>query len=170
MGDPNETTATASKDSNVVTGNANVAGGIALDFENGFVPQAGNVFQLISASGTLNTSNIQFDVTGLMPGWNYNTALVGGNYQLTSLTNAVAALPGDFDFNGVVDAADYVLCRKGFGTAYTQHDYDVWRAHFGQPAGSGSGTSTNAAVPEPATLVLLMCPAAGVCRPRCRAA
>ncbi len=46
--------------------------------------------------------------------------------------------------------------RKGLGTTYTQADYDVWRAHFGQTAGSGSGASANAAVPEPATLMLLM--------------
>jgi hypothetical protein len=37
----------------------------------------------------------------------------------------------------------------------------AWRTHFGQPASSGSSTGVNAAVPEPATLVLLMFAAAG---------
>ena len=65
-------------------------------------------------------------------------------------------VPGAFNGNGSVDAADYVVWRKGLGTIYTQTDFNVWRGNFGQPAGSGSGASANAAVPEPATLVLLM--------------
>ena len=28
--------------------------------------------------------------------------------------------------------------RKGLGSTYTQNDYEVWHAHFGQPTGSGS--------------------------------
>ena len=62
-------------------------------------------------------------------------------------------LPGDYNHNGIVDAADYVVWRKG---AATQTDYNIWRANFGQTAGSGSGVSANATVPEPATLVLLL--------------
>ena len=34
--------------------------------------------------------------------------------------------------------------------------YGTWRAHFGETAFSGSGASANAAVPEPATLVLFL--------------
>jgi hypothetical protein len=72
---------------------------------------------------------------------------------------ATVPQPGDFDGNGIVDAADYVLWRKGLGTTYTQADYDVWRAHFGQTAGSGAGTSAGTsafdAVPEPSTLFLV---------------
>ena len=44
-------------------------------------------------------------------------------------------LPGDYNRDGVVDAADYVVWRKGMGTTYTQGDYDVWRAHFGASLG-----------------------------------
>jgi hypothetical protein len=35
-------------------------------------------------------------------------------------------------------------------------DHDVWRAHFGQHAGSGAGDGANAAVPEPATEVMFI--------------
>jgi hypothetical protein len=73
------------------------------------------------------------------------------------------ALAGDFNNDGRIDAADYVVWRQGLGTTYTQADYDVWRTHFGQTTGSGAGISTNAAVPEPATLVLLIFAAAGSC-------
>jgi hypothetical protein len=67
----------------------------------------------------------------------------------------VSTLPtGDFNGDGTVNAADYVVWRKGFGTSYTQNDYNTWRAHFGQATGSGAGTTVNAAVPEPRTLVM----------------
>ena len=36
------------------------------------------------------------------------------------VSNAVAHLPGDFNHDGTVDAADYVVCRKGLGTTNTQ--------------------------------------------------
>lgn len=70
-------------------------------------------------------------------------------------------VPGDFNNNGVVDSADYVTWRKGLGTVYTQADYGIWRAHFGQTAGSGTGDIANTAVPEPTTLMLLMFATAG---------
>ena len=74
-------------------------------------------------------------------------------------------LPGDFNQDGVVDAADYVVWRKGLNTTYVQDDYNTWRTHFGESAqlivntGSGTGSfeaSSSAAVPEPAAWVLLM--------------
>jgi hypothetical protein len=63
-------------------------------------------------------------------------------------------IPGDFNHNGIVDAADYVTWRKGLGTIYTQSDYDLWRAHFGQSAGSGSAAFDGRAVPEPNVLAI----------------
>ena len=71
-------------------------------------------------------------------------------------------LPGDYNGNGVVDSADYIVWRNGLGTTYTQNDYDVWRAHFGQTAGSGSALPSaeplSATVPEPPALVQLISP------------
>jgi hypothetical protein len=137
----------------VVTGNVSVAGGIQLDFENGFAPKTGDVFQLVSATGTLGTGNLQFDINGLLPGWSYETAMVGGAYQLTSLNDAVSALPGDFTGDHVVDVADYVTWRKGLDTRYTQSDYDAWRANFGRSSGGGGALNTSA-VPEPGAFLL----------------
>jgi formylglycine-generating enzyme required for sulfatase activity len=59
---------------------------------------------------------------------------------------------GDFNHNGTVDAADYVVWRKTGING--QQGYNDWRSHFGQPAGSGSGAIANATVPEPSTLLL----------------
>jgi hypothetical protein len=92
--------------------------------------------------------------------WNASQLYVNGILSVN--------IAGDYNSNGIVDAADYVVWRKGLGTIYTQNDYNVWRAHFGQPAGSGAGAITDSAVPEPTTLVLLMIAAAGGCLRRAR--
>jgi hypothetical protein len=75
-----------------------------------------------------------------------------------------AGVNGDYNNNGVVDAADYVLWRKHLNTPTTLPndstpgvalgDYTVWRTNFGRTA-SGSGASLSA-VPEPATSQLAL--------------
>jgi hypothetical protein len=81
-------------------------------------------------------------------------------YTSTSVTlKVVAGIPGDYNQNGTVDAADYVVWRKTDGSSA---GYNLWRNNFGEPAGSGSGASANATVPEPATLVMLILVAVGM--------
>jgi PEP-CTERM motif len=87
-----------------------------------------------------------------------------------------ATSSGDYNDNGVVDAADYVVWRKNNNTAVTlpndstpgttPADYDVWRAHYGQTAGPGSGANANTAVPEPSTAVMLFTGILAICRRR----
>jgi hypothetical protein len=68
---------------------------------------------------------------------------------------ASALTPGDYNGNGKVDAADYALWRKSpsdYGG--NPAGYNTWRSNFGNPPGSGSGSSlTN--VPEPETILLV---------------
>ncbi len=68
--------------------------------------------------------------------------------------------PGDFNHDSKVDAADYLVWRKGVSAGFIQSDYDVWRSHFGQTDGSRSylvgAASVAMAVPEPATLGLAL--------------
>jgi hypothetical protein len=74
------------------------------------------------------------------------------------VSNAVAQLPGDYNNDGKVDAADYVVWRK---TGSTSDDYNTWRTSFGRSLVAGSGSvllsaeSLSAAVPEPTTVLLL---------------
>jgi hypothetical protein len=79
---------------------------------------------------------------------------------------ALPPLPGDYNLNGVVDAADYILWRKSLGTATVLFNDDTpgigpddstrWRANFGQTAGSGATAgSPSSAVPEPASALVL---------------
>ena len=94
---------------------------------------------------------------------NLNDTFFTGTGVLNVTALPVLGVPGDFNNNGVVDAADYVLWRNGGPLAneidapgvVNAQDYTDWQARFGNTAGSGSGL-TGAAVPEPATFVLLM--------------
>jgi hypothetical protein len=61
-------------------------------------------------------------------------------------------MPGDFNGNGTVDAADYLVWRKRDNS---QKGYDVWRANFGQGQQGTARSSGLASVPEPSTLFLL---------------
>lgn len=74
--------------------------------------------------------------------------------QLYELSLSVAVLlPGDFNFDGVVNAADYAVWRKIDGTP---EGYSMWRANFGATDASGlAGASSSSAVPEPRAVVLL---------------
>ena len=85
------------------------------------------------------------------------------NFRLDAAATVKLFPPGDYNVDGVVDSADYVVWRKGLGTTYTQDHYNIWRAHFGETLGSGAGVSANAAVPEPATFLTLMFGVAGWC-------
>jgi len=60
-------------------------------------------------------------------------------------------LPGDFNFDGNVDAADYVVWRKTDGTP---DGYNTLRSNFGRTSGSGLAARENP-VPEPGGLALL---------------
>ena len=93
--------------------------------------------------------------------WAGNVPAGGYGSFASSVTNVqvdyvrvYAGVPGDFNGNGTVDAADYVVWRKGLATMYTQTDYDVWCCAL-RSAAAGSGASANIAVPEVTTAQLM---------------
>ncbi len=146
----------------IANGHAALNGQLIVTLSN-FTPLAGNSFDLLdwaTASGSFNFISLPTLASGLV--WDTSQLYTSGILSVELL--------GDYNHNGIVDAADYIVWRNGLGTIYTQNDYNVWRAHFGRTAGSGSGANAIAAVPEPATLVLLMFAAAGWCLRRGRAA
>jgi hypothetical protein len=75
-------------------------------------------------------------------------------------------LAGDYNFNNVVDVADYVVWRDLLGSTVDlradgsgpiagvsdgvvdQHDYDFWKANFGNVLGAGGGASASSAAGE----------------------
>ena len=84
----------------------------------------------------------------------YNRAL--SLSEIGALAMLPTTLAGDFNFDGRVDTADYVVWRKNGGT---QQDYNLWRANFGRSSG-GTGASFTNSVPEPCTSLALF---VGVC-------
>ena len=59
-----------------------------------------------------------------------------------------AGLNGDFDVDGDVDGDDFLEWQRGTATPA---DLALWQGNYGAP----SGTATNSAVPEPASVLLL---------------
>jgi hypothetical protein len=63
-------------------------------------------------------------------------------------------LPGDFNDDGTVDAADYVVWRKGvIPPSHAGEGYADFYAHYGESLGGGG--SGGRGVPEPTSLALL---------------
>jgi hypothetical protein len=72
------------------------------------------------------------------------------------IESTAVVLDGDYNADGKVDAADYVVWRKD-PTAHGGNPagYNTWRTNFGRPAGAGSAIGNAAVVPEPAPLLLV---------------
>ncbi len=139
-------------------------GTFAADTSPAFAPgSSGNVFSTLGSSASFGTR-------------------VSASVLTIIRTNA--ATSPDYNDNGVVDAADYVLWRHTLGQAVTpgsgadgnnsgfvdQPDFDLWRANFGVGSGSGASLHLNA-IPEPTTsllLALVMLLSSAGSRVRCR--
>ncbi len=96
----------------------------------------------------------------------YISSKVNGTIYL--VTNSVP-LAGDYNRNGVVDTADYLVWRKsqdetgyhlaadGDGNGVVNMlDYSIWRGHFGQVWSGGSGAGETVTIPEPTSAWLLI--------------
>jgi autotransporter-associated beta strand protein len=108
------------------------------------------VYKLINYSGTLNGSLANLEL-GTTPGGDLEFELVDSGTSI-DLVASYVMLDGDFNSDFVVDAADYVVWRKGSGVLPTPDNYNIWRTNFGRTAGGGS--ASNATVPEPAGALL----------------
>ena len=84
----------------------------------------------LDIAAAVSANNDVSIVRGLGDG-NFSTA---EHFAVGAGTNAVVT-NGDFNADGRVDAADYVVWRKNGGT---RQEYDAWRANFGQSASPGS--------------------------------
>ncbi|MGD9634360.1 MAG: hypothetical protein AB7G28_06645 [Pirellulales bacterium] len=90
--------------------------------------------------------------------------------MIDTMPETPLGLPGDYNGDHTVDAADYTIYRDSVGQSTLNNrgpgitgpvgaaDYDVWKAHFGDSSGGGANSPVEiAGVPEPcawATLVL----------------
>ncbi len=152
----------------IATGTAFLDGQLSVSLLTGFVPAAGNSFTVLTASSIIGTFG-SYDLPLLPAGdvWNVSK---------TSTAFTLSVVAADFNRNGVVDTADYVVWRKTNGlnnvTPYSGADgngdgkidaldYNLWRANFGNlrgnTSGAGSGSSlASRTVPEPGSAILLL--------------
>jgi hypothetical protein len=144
------------------------------------------VFQTISF--TLDEGTIEFDA-GVLPehrvfsnglslliqfnwgaaefGLDANNIVTVDNILMEFLP--IEALPGDYNGDGFVDAADYTVWRNHLGEetedailnngngmgGVDSADYLVWKDNYGEPGGEGGGGLATA-VPEPSAAVLML--------------
>ena len=108
-----------------------------------------------------------------------NATLASGEFNTIGFRVArvePGLLPGDYNLDGYVDAADYTIWRDTLGSfedlrangddtgpsagIIDDADYDFWKTNFGQAAGSGAtspaASATRSAIPEPASLLLML--------------
>jgi hypothetical protein len=112
--------------------------------------------------------------TALLVGFDKYSIDLYVDFALIGLTFEGAPIPippGDYNQDFVVDAADYTVWRNTLNTNVAtgtgadgsgpldvpdgfvdRYDYDFWKAHYGDAAGSGSVTTRG--TPEPTSLML----------------
>jgi hypothetical protein len=138
-----------------IAGSATLDGALEVSLLNDFMPTGGQQFTILTADSTVDNGFI----LGGSAASSFN--LLVNN---TSVILQAIGVAGDYNFDGSVDAADYVLWRKNDGSP---EGYDAWRANFGATLGSSSSRFAAPAVPEPTSALLLLSFAAtGVWRHR----
>ena len=113
---------------------------------------------LWAETGDFTHDQFQRGAQAVANGW--YTAWVNAGSPIPNL-----GLAGDYNGNNVIDAADYTVWRDALGSSapgmlndltpssVNDSDYQYWKAHFGATIGGGAGAI--AAVPEPASWLLL---------------
>ncbi len=99
---------------------------------------------------------------------NQDTSFFVGDFDLSEFLLAPLP-PGDYNADGSVDAADYVIWRETMGRNGTglaadgngdgsvdDADYDLWRTHFGETMASAFSSTAGNNVPEPCSPVFLL--------------
>jgi hypothetical protein len=89
----------------------------------------------------------------------YDELRVGTNWA-----DVTPGVPADYNGDGAVDAADYVLWRKGgplrnevdMPGTINATDYTAWRSRFSNSSGAGAGLAGGSSVPEPSCVLLFL--------------
>lgn len=135
-----------------VTGSAALEGDLLVEL--GYTPTRKATFDLISAESLGG----QFTSVDLPDAYEWDL-----RYTATGVELELLGVAGDFNADGIVDAADYTTWRDGLGTRYDQSDYQRWADNYG-----ASFATRSAAVPEPAGALLLAVAAFSAATPRRR--
>jgi T5SS/PEP-CTERM-associated repeat protein len=165
------TTAGTQYDQILISGTSVLTGNLNVELADNFVPKAGNFFHILDL-GTVTGAFATVNLPTLANGLTWDTSQL---YSAGIIAVVGTAVPGDYNRDGVVDAADYTVWRDHLGQSVTlpndttpgtvtQADYDFWKSHYGNHAGSGAGATVAKSVPEPSALVLAAIGAIAVAR------
>jgi hypothetical protein len=123
----------------------------------------------LAPGGTINLGNAFNELVGTED-VKFQYTLDDGSIINGHVFYESASVLGDYNENGIVDAADYTLWRDNLGGpaeslpnrdpgnsgVINQSDYTYWQSRFGMTSGSGAGAGGAAAVPEPSTELFVM--------------
>jgi hypothetical protein len=125
------------------------------------VPLNSGPFSVSLLTSSDPTHHIQYGFETIGPNAWSTDIDAKGSVQVTATTPLKI---GDYNQNGIVDAADYTVWRDHLGQSFAlanrdpgnsgainASDYTSWKSHFGN---SGSGASISGAVPEPSSMGL----------------
>lgn len=138
-----------------ISGDANLGGELAVSLLSDFVPSVGDEFEILNVGGILSgqfrgleEGEILTDDTG-QP---FQISYLGGDGNDVVLT---AGLAGDFNFDGDIDGADFLLWQRGGSpNSLSADDLAAWQTNFG--AGMSLPSIHPTTVPEPAPFVFLL--------------
>ncbi|MCA9238975.1 MAG: autotransporter-associated beta strand repeat-containing protein [Planctomycetales bacterium] len=149
------------------TGAATLDGIIDVSLASGFTPADGAQYTLLSADGGIATALVDLDFGAGLPGG--FTASFNDAMTALILTFSLG-LDGDFNGDGVVNAADYTVWRDNLGApdesslmnngdglnGVDAGDYALWRDNYGATAGAAVNSlgSSQSTVPEPGAALL----------------
>jgi hypothetical protein len=142
-----------------VEGSATLTGNITVnvDLVDGYSP--GSDVAILTTTGGIVDNSLSLSLTGPGQAAFTGVGVVGNNLVLQ--VGVGGTLEGDYNSDGVVNAADYTLWADNLGTnnplandtiggQITEAHYLQWKNNFGNVQSSASG----GAVPEPVSLVL----------------
>ncbi|TWT36859.1 Autotransporter-associated beta strand repeat protein [Posidoniimonas corsicana] len=144
----------ASTDLLAVTGAATLDGVLDVTLDAGFTPTLNDTFTVLTAASLVNNLTLGGPDASLF-------SLMASTATEVILT-AVSGLPGDYNNDGLVDAADYTVWRDNQGAAEWSlpndfnggpigaEQYAAWRSNFGANAAFDAAA---ASVPEPTAAV-----------------
>lgn len=146
---------------------ASLDGSLEVALSDGFVPAAGDQFDLISSTGIISDAFVATSLPSLSGGLSWNLLQ---STNLLRLEVLGSALDGDFNADGDIDGTDFLVWQRGYGALSgankTQGDADldgdvdqadlgIWESTYGTTSTLQS-LGTLAVVPEPVTLTLVI--------------
>jgi autotransporter-associated beta strand protein len=168
---------------NTYTGDTTVSAGV-LGITTPYLGNGANVF--LTTGATLSLTHSETDVidslfingvSQVTGTWGSPTSSAANKSDffsgngLLQVTTFIAPplLIGDYNSNGIVDAADYTVWRNALGTStvlnnrdpanmgnVSQNDYASWKTNFGATLPGAGSLNSSGSVPEPVSLVMLL--------------